>query len=100
MEQYVLFFLQRPSPLLAALFLERYVRYFGSLHPEFEMSCDTEYLEKAAFDFSGNVVFVVLDCLIVSMILVQTVRKIMGNITERKTPTFQNDVEYVPKRSV
>ena len=24
--------------------LERYVRYFGSLHPAFEVSCDTEYL--------------------------------------------------------
>ena len=35
-----------PSHVLAALFFERYVRYFGSLHPAFEMSCDTEYLEK------------------------------------------------------
>ena len=24
----------------------------------------------------------------------------MGDLTERKTPTFQNDVEYVPKMSV
>ena len=35
-----------PSHVLAAVFFERYVRYFGSLHPAFEMSCDTEYLEK------------------------------------------------------
>ena len=28
-----------------------YVWHFGSLHPAFEMSCDTEYLEKTAFDF-------------------------------------------------
>ena len=32
------------SHVLAALFLERYVRYFGSLQPAIEMSCDTEYL--------------------------------------------------------
>ena len=36
---------------------------------------------------------------IVLMIFVQTFRKIMGYLTERKTPTFQNDVAYVPKRS-
>ena len=35
----------------AALFFQRYVRYFGSLHPAFEMSCDTEYLEKNSFWF-------------------------------------------------
>ena len=35
-----------PSHVMAAVFFERYVRYFGSLHPAFEMSCDTEYLEK------------------------------------------------------
>ena len=34
------------SHVLAAVFFEHYVRYFGSLHPAFEMSCDTEYLEK------------------------------------------------------
>ena len=45
MKQYV-FFVQTQSHVLAALFSERYVRYFGSLHPAFEMSCDTEYLEK------------------------------------------------------
>ena len=28
----------------------------------FEMSCDTEYLKKTAFDFFGNVVSVVLYC--------------------------------------
>ena len=37
---------------------------------------------------------------IVLMIFVQNLRKIMGDLTERKTPTFQNDVEYVPKMSV
>ena len=45
LEQYV-FFVQMQSHVLAALFFERYVRYFGSLHPAFEMSRDTEYLEK------------------------------------------------------
>ena len=35
----------------------------------------------------------------VLMIFVQTFRKILGDFTERKTPTFQNDVEYVPKMS-
>ena len=35
-----------PCHVLAAVFFERYVRYFGSLHPAFEMSCVTEYLEK------------------------------------------------------
>ena len=43
MEQYVLF-AQMQSHVLAALFFERYVRYFGSLQPAIEMSCDTEYL--------------------------------------------------------
>ena len=43
LEQYV-FFVQMQSQVLAALFFERYVRYFGSLHPAFEMSCDIEYL--------------------------------------------------------
>ena len=37
---------------------------------------------------------------IVLMIFVQTFRKIMGDLTERKTPTFQIEVEYVPKMSV
>ena len=61
MKQYV-FFVQIQIHVLAALFFERYIWYFGSLHPAFEMSCDTEYLEKTAFDFFGNVVFVVLYC--------------------------------------
>ena len=61
MKQYV-FFVQIPSYVLAALFFERYVRYFGSLHPAFESSCDTEYLEKTAFASFGNVVFVVSYC--------------------------------------
>ena len=46
MKQYV-FFVQMQSNVLAALFSpERYVRYFGSLHPAFEMSGETEYLKK------------------------------------------------------
>ena len=51
MKQYV-FFVQMPSHLLAAVFFERYVRYFGSLPPAFEMSCDTEYLKKQLLNFS------------------------------------------------
>ena len=42
LKQYV-FFVQIQSHVLAALFLERYVWYFGSLHPAFEMYWDTEY---------------------------------------------------------
>ena len=39
------FFVQMQSHVLTALFFrERYVRYFGSLHPAFEITCDTEYL--------------------------------------------------------
>ena len=61
MKQYV-FFVQMPSHVLAAVFFERYVRFFGSLHPAFEMSCDIEYLEDRLLIFFGNMVFVVLDC--------------------------------------
>ena len=50
------------SHVLAALVFERYVWYFGSLHPAFEMSCDTEYLKKQLLIFFGNVVSVVLYC--------------------------------------
>ena len=215
-----------PSHVMAAVFFERYVRYFGSLHPAFEMSCDTEYLEKKqllifsetwsssfwivcncfddfrtnrpknigrshrkentnfpkwrwvrskyvclssallfslvvnkktvlrnSWDLStknntcslfkcrvtfwlryflnamfGTLALYILRlrclaipntwkknsfwffrkrglrrfglCAIVLMIFVQTVRKILGDLTERKTPTLQNDVEYVPKISV
>ena len=88
------------SHVLAALVFERYVWYFGSLHPAFEMSCDTEYLEKNSFWFfrkRGLRRFGL--CAYVLMIFVQTVRKIIGDLTERKTPFFQNDVEYVPKLS-
>ena len=225
MKQYV-FFVQRPSHVLAAVFFEHYVRYFGSLHPAFEMSCDTEYLEKSSFWFfrkrglrrfglCANVLIIFVQtvrqkngrshrkentnfakwrwvrsknicsssallfflvvtkkyvlrtswgpstwnntcfsfncrvtfwlrylspnatfgtsalyilrlrclaipntyknsfwffrkrglrrfvlCAIVLMIFVQTFRKILGDLTERKTSTFQNDVEYVPKMSV
>ena len=100
MKQYV-FFVQTQSHVLAALFFERYVRYFGSLHPAFEMSCDNEYLEKNSFRFfrkRGLRRFVL--CAIVLMIFVQNFRKNLGDFTERKTPTFQNDVEHVPKKSV
>ena len=65
------------------------------------MSCDTEYLEKNSFWFfrkRGLRRFGL--CAIVLMIFVQTVRKVMGDLTERKTPTLQNDIEYVPKISV
>ena len=37
--------------VLPALVFEGYDWYFGSLHPAFEMSCDTEYLEKNSFWF-------------------------------------------------
>ena len=43
LEQYV-FFVQMQSQVLAALFFERYIRYFGSLQPAFEMSCEIECL--------------------------------------------------------
>ena len=56
MKQYV-FFVQIQSHVLAALFFERYVRYFGSLHPAFEMSCDTEYLEKQLLFLEQNIKF-------------------------------------------
>ena len=39
-------------------------------------------------------------CAFVLMIFVQTFRKKIGDLAERKTSTFQNDVEYVPKMSV
>ena len=60
------------------------------------MSCDTEYLEKNSFWFfrkRGLRRFGL--CAIVLMFFVQTVRKKMGVLTERKTPTFQNDVELL-----
>ena len=51
-KQYV-FLVQMQSHVLAALFFrERYVWYFDSLHPAFEMSCDTEYLWKQLLIFS------------------------------------------------
>ena len=55
-------FVRTQSHVLAALFFERYFLYFGSLHPAFEMSCDTEYLKKQLLIFFGNVVSVVLYC--------------------------------------
>ena len=92
LEKYV-FFVQMQSRVSAALVFEGYVRYFGSLHPAFGMSCDIEYLEETAFDFfwkRGLRRFVL--CAVVWMIFVQTFRKIMGDFTGRKTQTFQNDV--------
>ena len=46
------FLVQMQSHVLAALGFERYVWYFSSLHPAFEMSCDTEYLKKQLLIFS------------------------------------------------
>ena len=46
LEQYV-FFVHSQSHVSAALVFERYVWYFGSLYPAFEMSCDIEYLWTA-----------------------------------------------------
>ena len=86
------------SHVLAALVFERYVWYFGSLHPAFEMSCDTEYLEKNSFWFfrkRGLRRFVL--CASVLMNFVQTVWKILGDFADSKTQNFQKDVEYVPK---
>ena len=96
-----MFFIQMQSHVLAPLFFERSVRYFGSLHPAFEMSCNTEYLEKNSFWLlrkRGLRRFVL--CAIVLMIFEQTSGKNLGDFTGRKTPTFQIDVEYVPKKSV
>ena len=50
-EQYV-FFVQMQSRVSAALVFEGYVRYFGSLHLAFEMSCDFDYLKKQLLIFS------------------------------------------------
>ena len=51
------------SHVLAALFFERHFRYFGSLHPAFEMSCDTEYLLKKLFLEAWSSSFcIVCDC--------------------------------------
>ena len=54
-------------------------------------------LIKTAFDFFGKRGlrrFVL--CAIVLMIFVHNFRKILGDFTEGKTETVQNDVEYVP----
>ena len=88
------------SHVWAALVFERYVRYFGSLHTAFEMFCDTEYLKNCFRFFRKRGLRRFGLCAIVSMIFVQTVRKIMGDLTEKKGATFQNDVEYVLKKSV
>ena len=85
------------SHLLAALDFERYVWYFGSLHPAFEMSCDTEYLKNCFWLFRKRGLRRFVLCAIVLMILAQTIREILGDFTESKTQNFQKDVEYVPK---
>ena len=88
MKKYV-FFVQMPSHVLAAVFFERYVRYFGSLHPAFEMSCDTEYLEKNSFWFfrkRGLRRFGL--CAIVLMIFVQTFRKNNGRSHQKENINF------------
>ena len=78
-----------PSHVLAAVFFERYVRYFGSLHPPFEMSCDTEYLEKNSFWFfrkRGLRRFGL--CAFVLMIFVQTVRQNSGRSHRKDNTNF------------
>ena len=98
LEQYV-FFAQMQSRILAALVFERHVRYLGSLHPAFEMSCDIENLKKQLLIFRKRVLRRFVLCAIVLMYFARSFRKILGDFTESKTPTFQNDVEYVPKMS-
>ena len=56
------FFVRLQCWVLPALVFGGYVWYFGSLHPAFEMSCDSECLEKQLLIFFGNVVFVLLYC--------------------------------------
>ena len=51
LKKYV-FLVQMQSHVLAALIFERCVWYFSSLHLAFEMSSDTEYLEKQLLIFS------------------------------------------------
>ena len=90
-------FVRLQCQVLLVLVFGGYVWYFGSLHPASEISSDTEY----SFSFfwkRGLRRFVM--CAIVLMIFVQTYRKILGDFTESKTQTFQNDIEYVPKMSV
>ena len=88
------------SHVLAALFFaERYVRYFGSLHPAFEMSCDTEYLKKQLLIFSETwspSFFIVCNCFDDFR---TNLPKISGQFHRSKTQNFQKDVEYVPKKS-
>ena len=88
MKQYV-FFVQMPSQVLAVLFFERYVRHFRSLHPAFEMSCDTEYLEKNSFWFfrkRGLCRFGL--CAIVLMIFVQNRPKNNGRSHRKENTSF------------
>ena len=96
MKQYV-FFVQMQSHVLAALFFECYVRHFGSLHPAFEMSCDTEYLFKRLLIFFGNVIFVVLYFVQIFWRFSSKHSEKYWTTSPKKTQTFQNDVEYVPE---
>ena len=98
LEQYV-FFVQVQSRVSAALVFERYFRYFGSLHPVFEMSCDIEYLKNCFWFFRKRGLRRFVLCAFVLMILAQTIREILGDFTESKTQTFQKVVAYVPKMS-
>ena len=63
------------------------------------MSCDIKYLEKQLLIFWKRGLRRFVLCAIVLMFFVQTVQKILGDFTERRTQTLQNDVEYVPELS-
>ena len=78
-----------PCHVLAAVFFRRYVRCFGSLHPAFEMSCDTEYLEKNSFWFFRKRRLRRFGlCAIVLMIFVQTVRENNGRSHRKENTNF------------
>ena len=99
MNQYVLF-VQMQSHVLAALFFpERYVWYFSSLHPAFEMSCDTEYLKKQLLIFSET--WSPSFCIVCNCFddFRTNLPKNIGRFQRSKTQNFQKDVKYVPKKS-
>ena len=89
-EQYV-FFVQMQSHVSAAPNFEGYVWSFGSLHPAFEMSCQTEYLQKQLLIFFGNLVFVVLDCVHSFWWFLYKSLKIVGQC-------HQNQLTFLSKR--
>ena len=88
LEQHV-FFVQMQSHVSAALVFEGYVWYFRS--------CVWDVLEyriliKTTFDFFGKVVFVFLYCMqLFRWFSYKPSEKILGDLTGKKTPTFQND---------